>query len=150
MFRCMSRSSKWPMRMLLPCCTTGGSFSMRRILSSASPLPKSHEFEAWIRAETETLPPPPAWTVMLPEPEMISRSTGPETWRVRSKCPVAAAQRGSTPRVKARSKRLKFFKVFILPPRFMSGFLLQDYPLAFLKAGEQFGFGSVGDAHGHG
>src|SRR5712692_2583187 len=102
------------MRMVLPCCSMGGFASSRRIFSAAE-IPVQ---ESWARilATTWTLPLPPARTVMFPEPVVTSRSTGPETCRVRSKLPVSAwTWSAQIPRT--TKKRAPNFAYFIFPPK---------------------------------
>src|SRR5437879_3483957 len=86
---------------------------------------------------------------MLPEPEVTSSSTVPLTCKVRSKCPVVAALTGRTASKSAHIASARNFTDFMFPSKLKSG-LLQDYLLALVQAGKQFGFRSVGDSHGHG
>src|SRR5215813_12075148 len=147
-FRKRSRSSVRPMRIVLPCCVTGGFCSMRRIFSSASP-PNSQELLARILALTATLLLPPTCTLMLPDPDTTSRSTGPDTDNVRSKWPVWAACMGRTAKATRVARIPRFLNTFICLPPVGCGDLLQDDFVAFFEACEQLGLGSVGDAHGH-
>ncbi len=60
-------------------------------------LRENQDQPARIRAETLTASPAPGTTRMLPEPDRISRSTGPLTFSVRSNEPsVACAAAGET------------------------------------------------------
>src|SRR5262249_45633055 len=136
------------MRMVLPCCSIGGFCSMRLTLASSSP-PKSHEFWARIFAETETLLPVPVWTVMLPELETTSKSTGPETWSVRSKWPVAEALAGNALIADNATRMPKVLNAFMFPPKTRNECLLENDFLAFLQAGEKLCLGSVRDAYGY-
>src|SRR5579862_5155075 len=60
---------------------------------------------------------PPLCTLMLPEPETISRSTAPETCNVRSKVPVSEAWSGSVTTAAnspATARSLRDFILFLL------------------------------------
>src|SRR5215469_18955013 len=92
---------------------------------------------------------------MSPEPDVTSRSTAPETCRVRSKWPVADAHSGRLPRARIMSRRPQLFNGFMLPPikhvfLYGANHLLQNHLLLFLQAGKQFGLGAVGNAYGYG
>src|SRR5207237_2843733 len=69
----------------------GGSASRRRTFSR--PLPD--QSLARIRPRTSTLSEPPACTVIVPEPVLMSISTGPLTFRLRSNEPSTRATAGT-------------------------------------------------------
>src|SRR5205085_2817471 len=86
---------------------------------------------------------------MLPEPEVTSRSTVPETCKVRSKLPVSAAAwsgRVANPmRMRASPRTFKDF----ISLRLRNRVLLQNHLAALFESVEQLGLGAVGDTDFH-
>src|SRR5579864_3307128 len=82
-----------------------------------------------------TLPFPPLCTLMLPEPETISRSTAPETCNVRSKVPVSEACSGSVTTAANSPATARSLRDFIL-------FLLKGQPKIFPGSCENVRFPS--------
>src|SRR6266536_932635 len=83
------------MRMLLPLWRMGGLFCSSCTCGFWSP--KNQLLLEWILAWMETEPEEPLRTVMSPERVSTSRSTGPLTWKERSKVPMTEAKPANEP-----------------------------------------------------
>src|SRR5260370_11564521 len=148
MFCVSSRSSMRPIRIVSPCCSTGGFCSMRRIFSAA--LSPNHESRACILATTCTWPSPPVFTVMLPAPDETSTVIAPlETFKVRSKPPVSEAAACQTHVPKIRRSRPRFLADFIAFLLTDFPVLLQNYLRALVQSRKQFGFRAVRNTNRH-